>query len=98
MRDISVLLGTRKHADNPDFLMQAEELGKVVTCFACSRVIGAGVSQESAESDVLENGTGVFVKGNWFCSDDTPSDGHPPVPSGLQKHKSPAVRANPSRR
>lgn len=98
MRDLSLLLGTKKHQDNPDFLMQAEELGKVVTCFSCGKVIGAGVDQAAAEADAVENSTGAFMKGNWFCTTDSPSDGHPPVPTGLQKHKSPAARQSTARR
>lgn len=90
MRDITLLLETPKHRDRPDFLMNADELGKVVTCFGCGKIIGAGVSADEAEADVHENGTGVYMKGNWFCSADAPTNGHPPVPSGLQKHKSPA--------
>lgn len=92
MRDISLLLATPKHRDNPDFLMAADALGRVITCFSCGRVIGAGRDNERAEGDVIENGTGLFMKGNWFCSEHAPSDGHPPVPARLQKHKSPAAR------
>lgn len=97
MRDLSLLLATPAYRELPDYLMVCEQRDGVHTCFSCGRVIGVGINKDAAADDVIKNGTGAFMRGNWFCSEHTDGDNHPPVPTNLRKHTSPR-KSTPARR
>lgn len=67
--DLSYLKANPSYKENLDYILAALELGGLVTCSQCKRVVGVGSSPASAVADGLRVGSAVKVDDEIRCLD-----------------------------
>lgn len=67
--DLSYVKANPAYRENPDYILAALELGGLVTCSECKRVVGLGTGPENAIDDGIRKGTAFKVGDDIRCQD-----------------------------